>query len=97
MSAGLPAAASASYPWFNQNRSQPGAGRRPLRDREGSDDVASVWGKLNFAGAQQRFRLRLVDTGEPGREDRFELTVASGYEAGQGAPISGGNVQVHSA
>ena len=61
-----------------------------------SGDVASVWGKLNFAGAQQRFRLRLVDAGEPGREDRFELTVASGYEAGQGAPISGGNVQVHS-
>jgi len=61
-----------------------------------SGDVASVWGKLNFAGAQQRFRLRLVDAGEPGREDRFELTVAAGYEAGQGTPIIGGNVQVHS-
>jgi hypothetical protein len=61
-----------------------------------SGNVASVWGKLNFEGAEQRFRLRLVDAGEPGRQDRFELTVASGYEAGQGAPITGGNVQVHS-
>jgi hypothetical protein len=62
-----------------------------------SGNVASVWGKLNFEGAQQRFRLRLVDAGEPGREDRFELTVASGYEAGRGTPIIGGNVQVRSA
>ncbi len=62
-----------------------------------SGNVASVWGTLSFEGAQQRFRLRLVDAGEPGREDRFELTVESGYEAGQGAPIVGGNLQVHSA
>jgi SdrD B-like domain len=60
-----------------------------------SGNVAWVWGKLNFAGVQQRFRLRLVDEGEPGRKDRFELTVASGYEAGQGGPIADGNVQIH--
>lgn len=61
-----------------------------------SGNVATVWGKVPFEGAQQRFRLRLVDAGEPGREDRFELTVAPGYEAGQGETLSGGNVQVHS-
>lgn len=61
-----------------------------------SGNVATVWGKVNYEGAQQRFRLRLVDAGEPGREDRFELTVAPGYEAGQAETISGGNIQVHS-
>lgn len=61
-----------------------------------SGNTAWVWGKANFEGAQQRFRLRLVDAGEPGREDRFELTLAPGYEAGQGETISGGNIQLHS-
>lgn len=60
-----------------------------------SGNVASVWGKVAFEGVQQRFRLRLVDAGEPGREDRFELTVAPGYEAGQSETIAGGNVQIH--
>lgn len=60
-----------------------------------SGGVAWVWGRVEVEGVQQRFRLRLVDAGEPGREDRFELTVASGYEAGQGAPIDDGNVQIH--
>jgi hypothetical protein len=59
-------------------------------------NVASVWGKVDFQGGPQRFHLRLVDAGEPGREDRFELTVAPGYEAGQGETISSGNVQLHS-
>lgn len=61
-----------------------------------SGNVAWVWGRTNCKGAQHRFRLRLVDAGEPGRQDRFELTVAPGYEAGQGETISGGNVQIHS-
>jgi hypothetical protein len=60
-----------------------------------SGDVASVWGKVDFAGARRRFHLRLLDAGEPGRNDRFELTVAPGYEAGQGKTIAAGNVQVH--
>lgn len=60
-----------------------------------SGNVAWVWGRANFKGAQRRFLLRLVDAGEPGREDRFELTLAPGYEAGQGEKISGGNVQIH--
>ena len=61
-----------------------------------SGNVASVWGRANLRGTQRRFLLRFVDAGEPGREDRFELTLAPGYEAGQGETISGGNVQIHS-
>lgn len=61
-----------------------------------SGNVAWIWGKAKLKGAQQRFLLRFVDAGEPGREDRFELTLAPGYEAGQGETISGGNVQLHS-
>ena len=61
-----------------------------------SGEVAWIWGKVDYEGALQRFRLRLVDTGEPGRDDRYELTVAPGYEAGQGETIAGGNVQIHS-
>jgi hypothetical protein len=60
-----------------------------------SGDTAWVWGKVGYEGAEQRFRLRLLDAGEPGRDDRFELTVAPGYEAGQGEPIGDGNVQLH--
>jgi hypothetical protein len=60
-----------------------------------SGNVASVWGKVDFAGARRRFHLRLLDAGEPGRSDRFELTLAPGYEAGLGETIAAGNVQVH--
>lgn len=60
-----------------------------------SGDAASVWGRVDFEGARRRFHLRLVDAGEPGREDSFELSVAPGYEAGQGETIAGGNVQLH--
>jgi hypothetical protein len=59
-------------------------------------NVASIWGRAGCKGAQRRFLLRLVDAGEPGREDRFELTLAPSYEAGQGKTISSGNVQLHS-
>lgn len=58
-------------------------------------DVAWVWGKVDVDGDLQRFRLRLVDAGEPGTEDRYELTLAGGYEAGFDETLSGGNVQIH--
>jgi hypothetical protein len=61
-----------------------------------SGDTAWIWGKVDYEGALQRFRLRLVDAGEPGVEDHYELTVAPGYEAGEGETIAGGNVQIHS-
>jgi SdrD B-like domain len=58
-------------------------------------DVAHIWGKVEFDGALERFHLILEDAGEPGVNDRFELTLANGYEAGQGETLIGGNVQIH--
>ena len=58
-------------------------------------DVAFVWGQVDVDGSAQRFRLRLVDTGEPGSADRFELTLVDGYQAGQAETLVGGNVQIH--
>lgn len=58
-------------------------------------EVAFVWGEVPVDGVPQRFRLRLVDAGEPGAADRYELTLAGGYSAGQGETIVSGNVQIH--
>lgn len=58
-------------------------------------EVAFVWGKVEVDGAVERFRLRLVDAGEPGTADRFELTLANGYSAGAGQTLAGGNIQIH--
>jgi len=60
-----------------------------------SGNVAWVWGRVDVGGTSQRFRLRLVDAGEPGTSDRYELTLANGYTAGFDGPIAGGNVQIH--
>lgn len=56
---------------------------------------ATVWGRVTVGSATERFLLRLVDAGEPGKSDRYELTLATGYTAGLGGPIAGGNVQIH--
>lgn len=37
----------------------------------------------------------LVDSDEPGQNDRFELLIANGYSAGSGQTLDGGNVQIH--
>ena len=58
-------------------------------------DTAWIWGKVQVGGETERFRLRLVDAGEPGSSDRYELTLADGYRAGQDETLSGGNVQIH--
>jgi hypothetical protein len=60
-----------------------------------SGNVAWVWGRVDVDGTSQRFRLRLVDAGEPGTSDRYELTLANGYVAGFDGPLNGGNVQIH--
>ena len=57
--------------------------------------VAHVWGDVEVDGALVRFHLRLVDAGEPGVDDRYELTLENGYRAGFGVTLSGGNVQIH--
>lgn len=64
-------------------------------DVDDAGEVAHVWGDVDVDGASVRFHLRLVDAGEPGRDDRYELTLENGYSAGFGGTISGGNVQIH--
>ncbi|HZE06436.1 MAG TPA: SdrD B-like domain-containing protein, partial [Solirubrobacteraceae bacterium] len=58
-------------------------------------EVAFIWGKVPVGESLERFRLRLVDAGEPGIDDHFELTLADGYATGEGETLSGGNVQIH--
>jgi hypothetical protein len=58
-------------------------------------EEAVVWGQVQVEGSPQQFLLRLVDAGEPGSDDRFELTLVDGYEAGHGETLSGGNIQIH--
>jgi hypothetical protein len=58
---------------------------------------AWIWGRVALNGVVQRFRLHLVDAGEPGTSDRFELGVAPAYQRGYGQVITGGNVQIHKA
>lgn len=55
---------------------------------------AWIWGRLTFKDETVRFRLHLVDAGEPGTEDRFELDLP-GYSEGQGVELLKGNVQIH--
>ncbi len=62
-----------------------------------SDDrrEAYVWGFIEYEGESSLFRLHLVDEGEPGTLDRFELDVLDRYRAGHDQTIIGGNVQIH--
>lgn len=62
-----------------------------------SDDLtqAWVWGLVDLNGERLRFRLHLVDLGEPGTKDAFELSVLDRYQAGLGQVIVGGNIQIH--
>jgi hypothetical protein len=52
--------------------------------------------KIN--GVDGTARVRLVDNGEPGRDDIFEIALSTGYHAGGdlgGARPGGGNIQLH--
>lgn len=62
---------------------------------EPEGEKAVVWGMVGVGGEPQRFLLRLLDAGEPGTADRYELLLAGGYSAGVGETLIGGNVQVH--
>jgi hypothetical protein len=41
-----------------------------------------------------KFRIDLVDNGEPGRTDTYRVVVDNGYDSGEKV-IVGGNVQLH--
>ena len=56
---------------------------------------AWIGGLVVIDGETHRFSLHLVDNGEPGSEDRFELLIETGYRAGYDQTIEGGNDQVH--
>ncbi|MEV4315963.1 post-COAP-1 domain-containing protein [Actinocrispum sp. NPDC049592] len=56
---------------------------------------AYVFGHALVGATTYGFRLHLVDAGEPGTSDRFELVLANGYTAGTDGPIQDGNIQVH--
>jgi hypothetical protein len=56
---------------------------------------AYVFGHATVGTTTYGFRLHLVDSGEPGTNDRFELLIANGYSAGTGGPLDGGNIQIH--
>jgi hypothetical protein len=60
-----------------------------------TDHQAYIFGHAAVEGAVYSFRLRLVDDGEPGVDDHFELMIANGYEAGINEAISDGNIQMH--
>jgi hypothetical protein len=60
-----------------------------------SGGEAYIFGHATVGTAVYAFRLHLVDAGEPGTQDRFELIVANGYLAGFGETLDGGNIQVH--
>lgn len=60
-----------------------------------AEDEAIVWGTVDADGEPQGFYLRLVDAGEPGTSDRYELELDGGYSAGKGETLIGGNIQIH--
>jgi hypothetical protein len=56
---------------------------------------AWIGGLVDVGGTAHRFSLHLVDNAEPGRDDRFELLLDTGYRYGYGRTIDGGNIQMH--
>ncbi len=59
------------------------------------DNEAWIGGLIEIDGTVHRFSLHLVDNGEPGRDDRFELLLDTGYRYGYDRTMDGGNVQIH--
>ncbi len=60
-----------------------------------SGNEAFIFGHVVLDGKTYSFRLHLVDAGEPGTSDVFELQVSNGYTAGMGQLITDGNIQIH--
>lgn len=56
---------------------------------------AWVFGHASIGSQNVRFQLHLVDAGEPGTNDHFELLLSNGYTAGKSETLDGGNIQIH--
>jgi hypothetical protein len=41
------------------------------------------------------FRVSVMDSGEPGRADTYDILVGNGYYSGEDRPLQGGNIQIH--
>jgi hypothetical protein len=62
-----------------------------------SDGVrAAIFGTGVVNGVTRRFRIDVVDNGEPGRNDRYRIRFDNGYDSGD-RPLDSGNIQVHRA
>jgi uncharacterized protein (DUF2141 family) len=51
-------------------------------------------GTLTSASGTFPFRVRVVDSGEPGRADTYGILVGNGYWSSDERPLQGGNVQI---
>ena len=49
---------------------------------------------LPYASGTFPFRVRVMDSGEPGRDDTYGILVGNGYWSGDERPLEGGNVQI---
>jgi hypothetical protein len=57
--------------------------------------AASIFGTATIDGAGSvDYRIDVVDNGEPGRNDTYELRLSNGYDTGV-QTLVGGNVQIH--
>jgi hypothetical protein len=52
-----------------------------------------IEGTAEINGQPGTYRVDVADNGEPGRSDRFDVSLSSGYSAGGQLP--GGNIQLH--
>jgi Ca2+-binding RTX toxin-like protein len=57
----------------------------------------SIYGTAARGTATVRYRIDLVDNGEPGTNDTYRMVLSDGYDTGRQKLLTGGNVQVHSA
>lgn len=57
-------------------------------------NTATITGNGTWNGAAVTFTVKVVDDGEPGRTDSFQITISGGYTAG-GTLTEGGNIQIH--
>ena len=57
---------------------------------------AVIWGDARIGTKPVRFRIDLVDKGEPGTSDTYRILLSDGYDSGEKV-IVGGNVQLHKA
>jgi adhesin/invasin len=63
---------------------------------------ATVWGtatmtsdSVQYASGTFPFRVSVMDSGEPGRADTYDILVGNGYYSGANRPLQGGNIQIH--